>query len=76
MFQLGFVQLNNAVRVLVRVIPNAKHSRIMLKQVDQLVNVRLAARPVDGCANKELVKVFADTFKPSQVNIAKGENED
>jgi uncharacterized protein len=60
--------------VFVRVLPRANHSQICGVEEGELV-VRLAAPPVDGEANAELVRVLAQTLnlRPSQLTLVKGD---
>jgi uncharacterized protein (TIGR00251 family) len=59
---------------MVRAVPRASKSEIVGCHVGRL-KVRLAAPPVDGAANAELVKVLAKFFKVSKssVEIVSGE---
>jgi len=61
------------VRLEVLVQPRASRSRIVGEHYGRL-KIQLAAPPVDGEANKELVKMLAHTFKVSKssVKILKG----
>jgi uncharacterized protein (TIGR00251 family) len=58
----------------VRVVPRASRSEIVGEH-DGALKVRIAAPPVDGAANEELVKVLAKTLgvAKSSVEIAGGE---
>ena len=60
--------------VRIRVIPNAKKNEV--KKFGDGFKVYLTAPPVDGKANKMLLKILADEFnlKKSQLSIAKGAN--
>lgn len=57
-----------------RVVPRASKSEIV-GNLDGALKVRIAAPPVDGVANVELVKLLAKTFavSKSQVEILSGE---
>jgi len=57
----------------IRVIPNAKQNKI-IKEADRL-KICLTAPPVDGKANKALIKFLADHFgvKKSSVKIVRGQ---
>lgn len=57
----------------VRVVPRASRSEIVGEH-DGALRVRLAAPPVDGAANEELVKLLARAFKVprSAVEIVSG----
>ncbi|HEY2847134.1 MAG TPA: DUF167 domain-containing protein [Pyrinomonadaceae bacterium] len=58
----------------IRVVPRASKSEIVAYQ-DGVLKVRIAAPPVDGAANAELVKLLAKTFDipKSAVEIVSGE---
>jgi uncharacterized protein (TIGR00251 family) len=57
----------------VRVIPGARTSEI-IGVIDERLKIRLAARPVEGQANGELVRVVADWcgVRPSAIEIVRG----
>ena len=57
----------------VRVVPRASSSEIVGEQ-DGLLRVRIAAPPVDGAANEELVRVLAKEFGIARrsINIISG----
>lgn len=57
----------------VRVVPRASRSEIT-GSLDGKLRVRIAAPPVEGAANRELVRVLAKSFKLSQnaVEIVSG----
>ena len=59
----------------VRVKPNAKIDSIIIKENNEL-EVRIAAPPVDGKANKHLIHYLSEIFKVSKsaVVILKGLN--
>ena len=62
------------VRITVRVAPRA--SKSMIEGVkDGVLRVRLAAPPVEGAANEELIRVIANAFDVPKraVSIARGE---
>ncbi len=66
------------VRLLVRVLPNAKNSEIVdwwSGPDGETLRIRLAAPPVDGKANQCLLLFFVKELdlKKSQIRIAKGE---
>jgi len=52
----------------VRVVPRASRSEIA-GEVDGALRVRLAAPPVDGAANRELIRVLAKELKVPQNSI-------
>ena len=58
----------------VRVIPWASKSEIV-GEYDEALKVKLSAPPVDGAANKELIKLLSEAFGVSkrEVSILKGE---
>jgi len=60
--------------VRVRVTPRSSRSGVDGVRDDGAVKVRLAAPPVDGAANAELVRVMARALgvPPSAVSIARG----
>ena len=59
----------------VRIVPRASRSEIA-GEYDGALRVRIAAPPVDGAANRELVRYLAKTFKLPQnaVEILSGAN--
>jgi uncharacterized protein (TIGR00251 family) len=65
---------DGAVRFEVRAKPRASKSRVLGWKGDAL-EVSLAAPPVDGAANEELVRVLADALGVArrQIAIARGE---
>jgi uncharacterized protein len=64
----------NEILISVRVVPRASRSEIV-GLVDGVLKIRIAAPPVDGAANAELVKVLAKAFgvSKSSVGILSGE---
>ena len=58
----------------IRVVPNAKKNEV--KKFSNGFKVYLTAPPVEGRANKMLLKILADEFslKKSQLSIARGVN--
>lgn len=58
----------------VRVVPRASRSEIVGLH-DGALKIRIAAPPVDGAANAELIKLLARTFKlsKSEITIIGGE---
>ncbi|MFH1973550.1 MAG: DUF167 domain-containing protein [Patescibacteria group bacterium] len=60
-------------RLVVRVVPNAKRSESAERR-DGAWIIRLAAPPVEGKANKELLSFLAETLDvtPSAIDIVKG----
>jgi uncharacterized protein (TIGR00251 family) len=59
----------------VRVVPKASKSEVV-GEFDRALRVRIAAAPVEGAANDELVHLLARTFKVSRssVEIVRGSN--
>ncbi len=57
----------------VKVVPRASRSELVGEQ-DGALRVRIAAPPVDGAANEELIRLLAKTLqvKPSSVTIVSG----
>jgi uncharacterized protein (TIGR00251 family) len=53
----------------VRVVPRASRSEIVGVQ-DGALRVRLAAPPVDGAANEELIRILARALKVSRTSVA------
>lgn len=60
-------------KLLVRIIPNAKQSEAVGWE-GQTLKVRIAAPPLEGKANAELVKFMAELCdcSPSEVEIVRG----
>lgn len=58
----------------IKVVPNAKKTEIVGAEND-LLKIRLAAQPIDGRANEELVAFFSKNFKIAKkdVDIISGE---
>ena len=58
----------------IRVVPRASRSEI-IGMFDDTLKVRIAAPPVDGAANAEIIKLFAKIFgvSKSDVTIVSGE---
>jgi uncharacterized protein (TIGR00251 family) len=58
----------------VKVVPRASRSELVGEQ-DGTLRVRIAAPPVDGAANEELIRLLAKTLevKASSVTIVSGE---
>ena len=59
----------------VRIVPRASHSEIVGEH-DGALRIRIAAPPIDGAANRELVRTLAKIFKVPQnaVEIVSGAN--
>jgi uncharacterized protein len=74
-FVIRHSQHSHALTFAVRVVPRASRSEIA-GELDGVLRVRLAAPPVDGAANRELVRLLAKTFGLPQnaVEIIAGSN--
>ena len=59
-------------KISIRVIPNAKKSRVV--EEEKSLKVYVTALPVDNKANKAVIKALADYFntKKKSINIVKG----
>ena len=68
-------QQGRALTFPVRVVPRSSRSEIA-GELGGVLRVRLAAPPVDGAANRELVRLLAKTFRLPQnaVEIIAGSN--
>ena len=66
---------NDVLSISVRVVPRASKTEVV-GEFDSALRVKLAAPPVDGAANDELVQVLAKTFKVARgsVEIVRGSN--
>ena len=66
---------NRGLTFTVRIVPRASRSEIVGEH-DGALRVRIAAPPVDGAANRELVRILAKSFKLPQnaVEIVSGAN--
>ena len=71
---IQFTEKDNAFIFTVRVVPRASKSEIVGEH-DGALKVRIAAPPVDGAANAELVKLLAKIFdvSKSEVEITGGQ---
>lgn len=60
-------------KLLVKIIPNAKNTEVVGWE-GQTLKIRLAAPPIEGRANKELIKFLAEICEcsPSEIEITKG----
>jgi hypothetical protein len=52
----------------IRVVPRASRSEIVGLH-DGALKIRIAAPPVDGAANAELIKILANTFNVAKSNV-------
>jgi len=59
---IDFLQKDSALTFKVRVVPRASRSEIVGEH-DGALRVRIAAPPVDGAANEELLRTLARAFK-------------
>ena len=66
---IAFSQKDGRLTFNVRVVPRASQSEIVGKYEGAL-RVRIAASPVDGAANDELVRLLARAFKVSRTAVA------
>ena len=71
-------QFSNAQRgaaITVKVSPRAKHTEVAGVMDDGTIKIRIAAPPVDGAANAELVKFLAQVLRlpAKQIDILAGE---
>jgi uncharacterized protein (TIGR00251 family) len=62
---INFTEKNGALIFTVRVVPRASKSEIVGAHAGAL-KVRIAAPPVEGAANAELIRVLAKTFDVSK----------
>jgi uncharacterized protein (TIGR00251 family) len=65
---IQFTEKNNALIFSVRVVPRASRSEIVGAH-DGALKVRIAAPPVDGAANAELIKILAKTFDVAKTQV-------
>ncbi len=61
-WMIDFLEKDNALTFKVRVVPRASRSEIVGEH-DGALRVRIAAPPVDGAANEELLRTLARAFK-------------
>lgn len=66
---MDIIDNNGSITFSVRVIPRASQSEIVGEH-DGSLKIRLAAPPVDGAANAELVKLLARKFNVSKSDVA------
>lgn len=65
---IKFTQTAGAITFAVRVQPRASESCVV-GGLEGLLKVRLAAPPVDGAANEELVRLIARLFEVSRASV-------
>lgn len=61
--------LDDGVEIRIRAQPRASRSEVAGPYGDRAVKLRLAAPPVDGAANAELVRFLADLFGVSRSDV-------
>lgn len=61
--------VEGGVEIAVRAQPRAQRSEVSGAYGDRAVKIRLAAPPVDGAANQELVEFLADLFGVSKSSV-------
>lgn len=71
---MDVLEKDGSITFSVRVIPRASQSEIVGEH-DGALKIRIAAPPVDGAANAEVIKLLARTFKisKSKITIVTGE---
>jgi len=67
-------EVEGGVEIAVRVQPRATSSQVAGPYGDRAVRIRIAAPPVDGAANDQLVSFVAELFQvsPRQVELVRG----
>jgi uncharacterized protein (TIGR00251 family) len=65
---IRFTETAQGITFKVRVVPRASRSEIA-GEIDSALRVRLAAPPVDGAANRELIRLLAQALKVRQKAI-------
>jgi len=70
-----FIVENRGVTFTAQIVPRASASEIV-GELDGALKIRIAAPPVEGAANRELVRLLSKTFKlpKSSVEIVSGAN--
>src|SRR5262249_35815750 len=74
LFLINFTEKDGCLSFTVRVVPRAAKSKIVGEH-DGALKIRLAAPPVDGAANEELIKLLAKEFgvAKNDVRIVSGQ---
>jgi len=67
-FLITFTEKDGNLIFTARVVPRASKSEIV-GELDGALKIRIAAPPVDGAANAELIKLLAKTFEVSKSEI-------
>ena len=67
-FLITFTEKDGNLIFTARVVPRASKSEIV-GELDGALKIRIAAPPVDGAANAELIKLLAETFEVSKSDI-------
>jgi len=72
---IDYSEKEGALTFKVRVVPRASRSEI-IGEHDGSLRIRIAAPPVDGAANEELIRTLAQAFKVSRgaVEVVAGHN--
>ena len=65
---IDFTENEGSIAFTVRVIPRASRSEVV-GEYDGSLKVKIAAPPVDGAANEEVVKLIAKAFGRPRANI-------
>ncbi len=69
-------KVNGGMSIQVRVIPSSGVNKLEVIPAESLVKAKLTAPPVEGRANRQLIKVLADylDLPKSSISILKGES--
>jgi len=67
-FLITFTEKDGNLIFTARVVPRASKSEIV-GELDGALKIRIAAPPVDGAANAELIKLLAKTFEVSKSDV-------
>ena len=65
---INFSEKDGAIVFNVRVVPRASNSKIV-GEVNGILKIKIAAPPVDGAANTELIKILAKSLNTAKANI-------
>jgi uncharacterized protein len=71
---LNYSDTNGAITFTAKIVPRASKSEIV-DELDGALKIRISAPPVDGAANKELIKLLSKYFgvSKSDIEIVSGE---